>query len=180
MSLRLSIITGCLTISACGQISTVEQGAFPDPSPKYLLWTTQAEAYPAAVEVRLVVDNDVFDKNYRVIERPATVRVLSAKERRDFGRALLRQRVIGPAPDGDLQPDAPACFVPHHFFRYYDRAGLQVGEVAVCFCCYQARAAPEIIEGDRRTWFAVNVSDVKALVRGMGLPTQQQCDPEES
>lgn len=167
-------------VSACGQISTAERGPFDQPSPKFLIWTTKAAPYPAAVEVRLVVDNDSFDKNFKIIERPATERVLKAEERRVFERALLRQRVIGPAPEGDLEPDAPACFVPHHFFRYYDRSGLQVGEVAVCFCCYQAQATPQLsFESDRRQWFAVNVSDVKALVRGMGLPTQQQCDPDE-
>lgn len=28
-----------------------------------------------------------------------------------------------------------ACFIPHHFFRYFDKAGKQVGQVEVYFCC---------------------------------------------
>lgn len=35
-----------------------------------------------------------------------------------------------------------ACFIPHHFFRYYDNAGKQIGEIAVCFCCNGVTISP--------------------------------------
>lgn len=174
------IIFICLLVAACGRVATGHRNASIDPSPEYMTWTSQAEPYQTATEVRLVVDNNDFDREFNLIERPETVRVLSGDERAKFEKTLYRVQVIGPAPEGDLKPERPACFVPHHFFRYYDRSGKQLGEIAVCFCCYQAQARPELpFEEDRRKWLAVDMLKVEALVKAMGLSTQQQCGGDD-
>ncbi|UTP40469.1 hypothetical protein M9M90_04615 [Phenylobacterium sp. LH3H17] len=168
----------CLALAGCGRLVIDENYNTPEPVHlKFLAWYAAERPYPEATEVRLHVDNDSYDKDSNRIERPETVRVLSVAERAQFERALQRVRVVGLAPPGYNAPLGPACFVPHHFFKYYDAAGKQVGEILVCFCCLQAQAQPAMAyEDGHRQWLSVHVGKVRDLVKQMGLPTQQQCE----
>ena len=66
-----------------------------------------------------------------------------------------------------------SCYVPHHFFRFYDKAGKEVGEVEVCFCCGGGREAPSLMTPGRR--LDIDEDEVKAIVRELGLPVDVGC-----
>ena len=146
-------------------------------NPTYLRMITPVHAYADAARVTLTIDNTEVDRTGHIIEHPETVRVLSATEKATFERTLQRVRLVGfpPRPDDST---GPACFVPHHFFRYYSAAGRQVGEIAVCFCCSGSDANPSSPDANARAGtFYVDIGEAKAFVRGLGLRTDMMCDP---
>lgn len=75
-------------------------------------------------------------------------------------------------------PDAlDACFIPHHFFRYYDSGGKKVGEVAVCFCCEGLlTSGSKALETEDRAMVGADYPRLKALVAELGEPTDVFCD----
>lgn len=67
-----------------------------------------------------------------------------------------------------------ACFVPHHFFRFYDGTGRQVGELAVCFCCAGVRADPGLrLKGDQQ--LTGDYEALEKLVVELGSSTKVDC-----
>lgn len=77
-----------------------------------------------------------------------------------------------------LTPDEPiaACFIPHHFFRYYNKAGKQIGELQVCFCCAgveQSGASDVHLTKDQT--LSADFTRLKAFVQSLGEPTNVQC-----
>src|SRR5689334_1666272 len=109
-----------------------------DDNPTYLSMVVPAHPYPEATVVKLAVDNTEFDRRSgQVIEHPETIRVLTSDQRATFETALHRIRTVGFPP---RYTGGAACFVPHHFFRYYSASGQRVGEIAVCFCCAGVKA----------------------------------------
>lgn len=145
--------------------------------PTYLRVITPVHAYAGATQVRLIVDNTEVDRAGQIIEHPETVRVLSPAERAAFEDALHRVRLFGFPPRED-RGFGPACFVPHHFFRYYSATGRQVGEIAVCFCCSGFDAKPAAPDANAQAGaFYVDISQAKAFVRGLGLRTEMSCEP---
>lgn len=92
-------------------------------------------------------------------------RTLSAEDRRDY-EALLFTR---PVPDrGELA----ACFVPHHFFRYFDARGRQVGEISICFCCDGAASSGNIPAGRE---LGADYGALEKLLRKWGVSTDVNC-----
>lgn len=172
----VALIVLAATLAGCGK-ATIE------PPPQgfgltYLRVMTRADPYPEAAYVKLAVENAEFDRRTgQVIDRPETVRVLSATERATFENGLHRERLVGIPP---AEPASPACFVPHHFFRYYSATGQQVGEIKVCFCCGAFLATPGLPYGNGRggpkDQFTINLRETKAFVRGLGLRTDVLCD----
>ena len=144
----------------------------------YLRVVAPAHPYPEAAVVKLAIDNTEFDhRSGRLIEHPDTIRVLTPSERATFESTLHRVRLVGfPPPDAP----SPACFVPHHFFRYYSATGKQIGEVAVCFCCGGFEATPALPfgngRGGQKDEFNVSLGKTKAFVRSLGLRTDMMCD----
>ena len=127
---------------------------------------------PEAASARLFVHVGDFNDPDKEFIEPAGRR-LSEDQRKAFEDALT---VVG----YDRAPDAvAACFVPHHFLRYYDRAGQQVGEIAVCFCCDGVSAEPDMVGP-----VSTGVEDVqiefgaklRSVIEEMGLPTDVQCN----
>lgn len=71
----------------------------------------------------------------------------------------------------------PACFIPHHFFRFYDSDGAVFATLAVCYCCGGARlegpAAARIMgEAD---FIDFDYFAVKGMLRRMSVPTDIDC-----
>ena len=64
------------------------------------------------------------------LDRLRDSRRLNDAQSRRFESAL---RYVHIPPDAEHV--VAGCFVPHHFFRYYDAQDRLLGEVAVCFCC---------------------------------------------
>lgn len=175
-ALPLFLILVAVTLAGCGQ-SRLALPANGD-KPTYVLLITAAHPYADAAQVRLALDNTEINRQTgQVVEHPETMRVLSPAERATFESGLHRERLIG-VPPPELA--TPACFIPHHFFRYYSATGQQVGEIKVCFCCGGYEATPRLPygngRGDQRDEFKVNLTQTKAFVRGLGLRTDMMCD----
>lgn len=102
-------------------------------------------------------------------------RLLSTDERRAFEEAIS----IASYRQTESESDAAACFVPHHFFRYYDAQGEQVGEIAVCFCCYGVFATRGLDEsvaaGADYADLEFDEPALRRLVQRMGLPVDINC-----
>lgn len=116
-----------VALAACSQ-GAVE----PAQTGEQVLIASAAVApYPDAVEVRLFVSTPAGTEQVEA-------RKLSLPERQAFEQTLKLNNY-------DRGPEyAAACFVPHHFFRYFDAAGKQVGEISVCFCCGGTASTPTI------------------------------------
>lgn len=131
--------------------------------------------YSDAVSVRLFVENDQpeGDPQYGVFVEPEG-RVLTAAQRTEFEASLSKVSTRNRA--------VAACFIPHHFLRYYDASGKQVGEIAVCFCCSGAAASPELFEHQGGGFLhqydnhlAYDRERLKALIESLGLPADVWC-----
>lgn len=118
----------CLVVlAACGQGT---QGA-SQTGEQVLIASVAVAPYPDAVEVRVFVSDLQGGEQVEA-------RKLSLPERQAFEQTLKLNNY-------DRGPEyAAACFVPHHFFRYFDAAGKQVGEISVCFCCGGTASTPNI------------------------------------
>ena len=140
-----------------------------------LVAETSLHPYPEAVSVRLFVENDQpeGDPQYGVFVEPEG-RVLTSAQRTEFegslSKASTRNRAVA------------ACFIPHHFLRYYDASGKQVGEIAVCFCCSGAVAIPELFKHEGGGFLhpydnhlAYDRARLKALIESLGLPSDVWC-----
>jgi hypothetical protein len=116
--------------------------------------------FPNASEVRLFVAVDYQKNGGEPIFSKENGLILSAADRVRFEDTL---RFVA-TPE-----EMAMCFVPHHFFRYFDNKGKQVGEVEVCFCCAGTAArGSEILDADMEA--------LKDLVLELGEPTQVLCD----
>ena len=135
--------------------------------PPRIIRLRPAKLFPEAVQVRLFVESGRYGADNRPILVSNSGRILTATERREFESALTIATY-------DRFTTGPACFIPHHFFRYYNRQGRQVGEVAVCFCCAQYSVSPR--RGRRgETDLGRLDPKLKKLVGRMGLPTDIEC-----
>jgi len=132
----------------------------PDP-PRNL-----GNPYPDASELRLFVHSNYDESGKPVLTKEAG-RTLTAEERQAFERTLR----IEPAPD-----EYSACFIPHHFFAYFDPEGKKVGEIEVCFCCAGVQASPEIVApiGPDEV-LSADYDALEKLVQSMGEPTDIEC-----
>ena len=162
-SIWLLVMPLALVCGSCGQrpTDTQELGAVPD--------RPVSNAFPTAAEVRLFVNDDYDEDGKPLFSNPAG-RSLSASQRAEFESAL---RVHTTTPDESFA----MCFIPHHFFRYYDKNGEQVGEVEVCFCCagVQASGASNIPLTEDQILRA-DYDKLKTFVRSLGERTDVQCD----
>ena len=127
---------------------------------------------PEAAEVRLFVEGIPFREPSRTRELIDDVDgVLLTKAQRDIlERSLHRYRL----PPSEFE-DYPACFIPHHFFRYYDAQGNELGELAVCYCCRQVRLnswSYRRIEGEILQF---DYEAIEKMLAGMKVPTNINC-----
>ena len=136
---------------------------------------TSLAVYPEATSVRLKVHDLGYDEAGRQQFSQPEGRRLTDEQRRRFEMAFRQAEVIRRPPPGDDVETASACFIPHHFFEYLDRAGRVIGEVAVCFCCEGARFSPSIGRWDADSYVDEDIAAIKTLVEDMGLPTDGGC-----
>jgi len=125
-----------------------------------------SNAFPQATEVRLFVETELDADGKSVFSKPDGLK-LSPKQRRAFESSL----VVEAMPDIVI-----GCFMPHHFFRYFDARGRKVGEIEACFCCSGVLAtggANIPIGKDQR--LSADYDKLEAFVRSLGEPTQVQC-----
>ena len=124
--------------------------------------------FPDATELRLFVETAYDQKTGKAIFSRSNGIRLSEPQRRKFEDALK----IEAAPE-----EMAACFIPHHFFRYFDAEGKQVGEVEVCFCCsgVAASGSPKL-QASNGEMLGADYSEVESVVASVGEPTDVLCD----
>ncbi len=170
----LSILAIFLT--GCGQAQSLRQGHTTATAPPF---QSVANIYPQAETVRLFVASDT------VVERPEYR--FERKWLNPEGGYLLTadlvarlRRAVRAEPP---QAAYAACFIPHHFFRFYDGSGRQIGQLSVCFCCGGIRADPQLILP--KGWGqGADLVAIAAIVRATGSSPTVNCDqpgegPEE-
>jgi hypothetical protein len=123
--------------------------------------------FPGAKEVRLFVEKGYGSDGAPILNK-LEGQLLSASELADFEGALRIEK----APES-----MAACFIPHHFFRYYDERGTQIGEISICFCCLgvEASKGAKISVGSDQI-LSADYKKLGALVRRLGEPTDVLCD----
>lgn len=126
-----------------------------------------SDPYPGAQEVRLFVETENEDHK-RIYVRPAG-RTLTEGQRAEFESTLAIHTV---SPDELFA----ACFIPHHFFRYFDGAGKLVGEVQVCFCCAGVQSEGSNVQLGEDQMLAADFRKLKTLVASLGERTDVYCD----
>jgi len=70
-----------------------------------------------------------------------------------------------------------ACFIPHHFFRYFDDSGKLVGELALCFCCagvQQSEGSSVRLSEDQM--LVADFRKLESFVASLGERTDVLCD----
>ena len=127
--------------------------------------------FPTASTVRLFVNTDYAKDGTAIYSKPGGL-LLNAAQRAEFESALRAHTI---SPDETFA----ACFIPHHFFRYFDANGKMIGEIEVCFCCagVEASGASNIELSDTEDLRA-DYTKLETLVRSLGEPTDVQCDGE--
>ncbi|MDR6852796.1 hypothetical protein J2Y54_002316 [Sphingomonas sp. BE123] len=123
--------------------------------------------FPGATEVRLFVEVSYTKDDKPILSKRNGVR-LNAAQRKAFEDSLK----ITAAPEYDMM-----CFIPHHFFRYYDARGQEIGTVSVCFCCDGVEASgSKALEPPDSATLNADYRQLKALVAALGEPTDILCD----
>ena len=166
--MRKLLLCLLLTLAGCHQ-AAVNQGYIRE---------TAVHPFPEASEVRLLVGEPEYTLRDGVPIHPGKPgRLLTPEQRRQF-EALLK--VLTPV---DLSPQESrefgamaACFIPHHFFQYFDARGHQIGEIAVCFCCGGIEMAPDRLNLKDDRVFSVNYAKLEPLVQSWGERTNIDCD----
>jgi hypothetical protein len=125
--------------------------------------------FPTASDVRLFVETDHDDKGNLIFSKPEG-RSLTASQRTAF-ESLINIHTIS------SDEMFAACFIPHHFFRYYDKSGKMIGELQVCFCCagVEQSGASNIYLGEDQM-LSADFHKLEAFVRSLGERTDVQCD----
>ncbi len=128
--------------------------------------------YPLAARVNLLIKNSFLD-GVEVSTKPDGVD-LTTSERQEFEQSVKKSVTVRPAGKDYPGEGTDACFIPHHFFRYYDAKGKKLGEVAICFCCTGGVATPSLTTRNDE-YEVFDVERIKALVKKMKLPTDVGC-----
>ena len=124
-----------------------------------------ANPFPTAIEVRLFVEVG-YDDVGPILSNADGVE-LTPSQREQLEKSLS----VAPMPD-----DMAACFVPHHFFRYFDASGEQIGEVEVCFCCSGVSAkGSRMLETADSEILSADYNALKNLVEDLGERTEVMC-----
>lgn len=168
MQVRNALIAGLLILcGGCDGLSTGSSSTKPGSKVSVATPVQALNPFPAATEVRLFVVTGYDGDGWNIYGRPEG-KILSAGQRSDLEASLM----VVPMPD-----EMAACFIPHHFFRYYDKSGKQIGEIEVCFCCLGLEISrPSKIEMGSRQMLSADYKRLEALVRSMGEPTDVNCE----
>ena len=145
------------------QMAVTEKASVPVPDKPF------RNPYPSAGEVRLFVETDYDAKGEPIYSKPKG-RVLTAGQRAEF-ESLIAVHTISPVEE------FAACFVPHHFFRYFDKAGKLVGEVEVCFCCAGVQQSDgSNVRLTKDEMLVADFGKLHSFVASLGERTDVQCE----
>lgn len=167
----LALLAATLAVAACERkVDTIAQ---PDPSNTAAMTAKPFQdrritnPFPHATQLRLFVEVGYTDAGKPILSKSKGIQ-LNATQRSAFENGL---KIIA-APE-----EESACFMPHHFFRYYDASGKRVGNVAVCFCCYGVGASgSKALEPPDGAMLSADYAKVRALVTALGEPADVLCD----
>lgn len=156
----LFMVTGC---DKSAEIREVEQSSSTVSEVRKI-----KDPFPDASEVRLFVAGDYQKESGKPVFNNENGTILSDADRLRLEDAL---RFVA------MPEEMFACFVPHHFFRYYDANGRQVGEVEVCFCCAGVAASgSNKLEPRSDDILHADMKALETLVLDLGEPTQVHCE----
>lgn len=166
-------LLAALTLAACSEVEEkADQVAAVDQGPTQII-RTALTPWPEATEVRMFVqDQPLSDDGQYGMSRPQGV-ALSDRQRGDLASAMSKVERRG-AIERDEALQA-ACFIPHHFFRYFDASGKQIGEIAVCYCCGNAEATPALVNDVARTSFEADLDKIDDIIVELGFPVDVNC-----
>lgn len=166
MSLRVSVATALL-LGSCDSPGAEVNRSTDTPAAVVEIAREPFQAFPTAASVRLFVSE--LGPEGPFLERA--------------GRELTREQLAAIEATFSVVTysggpvDAVACYIPHHFLRYLDDDGRTVGEVAVCFCCKEARVEPDNLQNRPNVVLDFDDGRLKAQIEALGLPTEIGCPP---
>jgi hypothetical protein len=160
----IALLAGCEAKRDMPAVEAIASQSAPRGMPSDL---PVRNAFSQASQVRLFV-NTSYDSDGMPAYSEPKGRALSGAQRKAFEATLQ----IDPIPD-----ELAACFIPHHFFRYYDSQGKEIGQISVCFCCNgaQVSGASGIAIGPDQ-WLSADYDKLEQFVKSLDLPTDVQCD----
>ncbi len=162
-----------LALAIPGSNASLDEGRLA--SPEILLKPGERRTVAVssdAVEIRLFVEGLPFRETPHVqaLMNDTDGIPLSAAQRDILDRSLARYRLLPSESDA-----TPACYDPHHIFRYFNAKGEQIGKLEVCYCCRQVRVyAPDENRAEGEIW-AFDFEGVAALLKAMDVPTDINC-----
>lgn len=121
--------------------------------------------YPKAVRAELYATEWASKDGELTIKREWR-RPLSAGQLARIEANIVRRQ--------DHREAVAACCVPHHSIRYYNAAGKQVGEIAICFCCGCVESQPILAQTEQQ-YIDFNREELKLIFNGLGVPTDIDC-----
>jgi hypothetical protein len=130
--------------------------------------------WPEANEVRLVVADLSFEEQAKTgawTSRPEGV-VLTPRQRAIVDESVHLYRMT--KKEADHRAYA-GCFIPHHFFRYFDKSGRQIGELQICYCCQGIAMEPALRPSDIYDEWQFDFPKVERMLHEMGVSTDINC-----
>jgi hypothetical protein len=167
----LLTLTGPMILLGCKDV--VSEQAKDEAKP--VEWVTRSEPlrpYPKATRINLLIYDlapEYGDGEGRSSKPSGTN--LTDQQRREFEKSVRKITLI---KEGEGGSEA-ACFDPHHFFRYYDKADKKVGEIAICFCCSNTRETPQLVFPTATVWSDIDIDQAEQFVKSLGLPNDVHC-----
>jgi hypothetical protein len=135
------------------------------------------EPFPGALSARLFVQAEPFSDIMvdKLVDRRG--RVLTPDELKQLKAVFQKKTIIRIPAKGYVA--ASCMFSPRHVFRFYNNQNAPLGEVLVCFECYDIRLRPSGLlatkpfpeKGD--TILIADFSALKKLMRQMSVPTYE-------
>ena len=159
-----------LTLASCSEDAGV--GEFGGPPT--LVAESPVRPYPDAASVRLYVEGELSEDNLEPGFLEPDGRVLSPEQRSAFEGMLSAASYRSSGTE-----EATACFIPHHFVKYYDEGGQEIGQISVCFCCTGIQAAPalglERANGADYVDLEFDEAALRTFIEDLGLPADINC-----
>jgi len=114
---------------------------------------------------------DEFERTGKNMSKPDGI-VLTKSQRAVLDKAVHLYRMTPKEYENNA---VVGCFIPHHFFRYYDKKGRQIGEMAVCYCCGGIEFSPAIKWLRPEEEWQFEFEGVEQMLKEMGVPTDVNC-----